>query len=60
MKNSSKPKVLFAIGDADWKYTRGKFLRLVERVAAEDSFAINIVSHDPKICQAFDAAGIEA
>ena len=60
MKNSSKPKVLFAIGDADWKYTRGKFLRLVERVAADDSFAISVVSHDAKICQAFDAAGIEA
>ena len=60
MKNSPKPKVLFAVGDADWKYTRGKFLRLVERVAAEDSFAISVVSHDAKICQAFDAAGIEA
>ena len=60
IKNSSRPKVLFAIGDADWKYTRGKFLRLVERVAAEDDFEVTVVSHDPEICRAFDAAGIEA
>lgn len=59
-KNSSRPKVLFAIGDADWKYTRGKFLRLVERVAAEDDFEVTVASHDPEICRAFDAAGIQA
>jgi hypothetical protein len=60
MKNSSNPKVLFAIGDADWKYTRGKFLRLIERVAAENHFEIAVASHDPEISRAFDAAGIEA
>jgi hypothetical protein len=59
MNRASKPKVLFAIGDADWKYTRGKFLRLVERIAAEDDFEVLVASHDPEICRAFDAAGIE-
>ena len=52
MNDSSKPKVLFAIGDADWKYTRGKFLRLVERVAAEDDFEVTVASHDAEICAA--------
>jgi hypothetical protein len=60
-KNSTaRPRVLFAVGDADWKYTRGKFLRLVARVAAESRFAVSVVSHDAEICQDFDAAGIEA
>ena len=36
MNKVNKPKVLFAIGDADWKYTRGKFQKLVRRVAATE------------------------
>ncbi|HXG51795.1 MAG TPA: hypothetical protein VNN77_10360 [candidate division Zixibacteria bacterium] len=60
MKEDARPKVLFAIGDADWKYTRGKFHRVVRRVAAGGRFAVGVISHDPEICGAFAADGIES
>jgi hypothetical protein len=59
MKNSSKPKVLFAIGDADWKYTRGKFHRLVDRVILEDRFDVSVATHDPEIHQCFANKSVE-
>ena len=59
MTIASKAHVRFAIGDADWKYSRGRFRRLVERVAAQELFHVSVVSHDPEICQAFTADGVE-
>ena len=59
MARPSKPRVLFAIGDADWKYTRGKFSRLVERVASEDRFQVGVVSHSEEICAACAASTTE-
>lgn len=59
MNKFKKPKVLFAIGDADWKYTRGKFQKLVRRVVAAEKFDVGVVSHDAEICAPFDAAGIK-
>lgn len=47
-----KPHVLFAIGDADWKYTRGKIRHLVERVASENQWQVSVASHTEEICQA--------
>jgi hypothetical protein len=49
-----KPRVLFAIGDIDWKYTRGKLRHLVKRVADEGFSEVAVVSHDKEVCQAFD------
>lgn len=54
-----KAHVRFAIGDADWKYTRGRFCKLVERMAAEERFHVSVVSHDPEICQAFSRDGMD-
>ena len=59
MNKVNKPKVLFAIGDADWKYTRGKFQKLVRRVAATEQFDVGVVSHDAEICGQFEATGIK-
>lgn len=53
MGKQGQPKVLFAIGDADWKYTRTKFRRLVERVGAEGRFDLYVASHDEEICRTF-------
>lgn len=58
MSGAARPKVLFAIGDADWKYTRGKFRTLVRRVAATERFDVSVVSHDQEICASFEADGI--
>jgi len=60
MAEAKKPRVLFAVGDADWKYTRGKFEKLVSRVAAEERFDIYVVTHDPEICDAFNLPNVEA
>ncbi len=49
-----KKKILFAIGDIDWKYTRGKLRHLVKRVADEGFAEVAVVSHDKEVCQAFD------
>ncbi len=54
-----KPNVVFAIGDADWKYTRGKLRRLVERVTSEDRFKINVATDDEEIYAAFDQVNVE-
>jgi hypothetical protein len=59
MTMTSKPHVRFAIGDADWKYARGKFRQLVGRVAAEQRYHVSVVSHDEEICQAFAADEVE-
>ena len=52
------PHVLFAIGDADWKYTRGKIRHLVERVATQRQWQVSVASHSEEICQAFTAEHI--
>ncbi|HEY2990944.1 MAG TPA: hypothetical protein VGL11_24745 [Candidatus Binatia bacterium] len=49
-----KKKILFAIGDIDWKYTRGKLRHLVKRVADDGFSEVAVVSHDKEVCQAFD------
>jgi len=59
MSNAARPKVLFAIGDADWKYTRGKFQKLVQRVVRQAPFDVTVVSHDSEICKNFEALGID-
>lgn len=59
MSRRKRPKVLFAIGDADWKYSRGKFQKLVDRVAGEDDFEVLVASHDEEICQAFGETACE-
>lgn len=46
------PHILFAIGDADWQYTRGKIAHLVERVASKNQWQISVASHSEEICQA--------
>ena len=51
-------QVLFAIGDADWKYTRGKIRHLVERVATQRQWQVSVASHSEEICQAFTAEHI--
>jgi hypothetical protein len=58
MSSTARPRIWFAIGDADWKYTRGKFQTLVRRVAATERFDLSVVSHDQEICAAFQADGI--
>jgi hypothetical protein len=47
----TKPRVLFAIGDIDWKYSRGKLRHLVKRVACEGVWDVSVVSHDQEICR---------
>ncbi len=59
MSKATRPKVLFAIGDADWKYTRGKFQKLVQRVVRQAPFDVTVVSHDSEICKNFEALGID-
>jgi hypothetical protein len=49
-----KPRILFAIGDIDWKYTHGKLRHLVKRVADAASVEVAVASHDKDVCQAFD------
>jgi len=58
MSHQTRPKALFAVGDADWKYTRGKFRTLIGRVAASGRFDVSVVSHDREICASFEADGI--
>ena len=48
-----KSHILFAIGDADWKYTRGKMRHLVKRVARDNQWQVSVASHSEEICQAF-------
>lgn len=55
-----KAHVLFAIGDADWKYTRGKLRYLVERIAATGQWQVTVASHAEDICQAFAAEEVRA
>ena len=59
MSKAARPKVLFAIGDADWKYTRGKFRTLVQRVVLKDRFDVTVVTHDSEICQSFAGLGVD-
>ena len=54
-----KLNIVFAIGDADWKYSRGKLRRLIDRVAAEKRFSIKVVTHDEEIYAAFDPADVD-
>ena len=54
-----KSQVLFAIGDADWKYTRGKIRHLVERVATRGPWQVSVASHSDEICQAFTTQDIQ-
>lgn len=49
-----KPRILFAIGDIDWKYSRGKLRHLVNRVAAQGPWEVSVASHDKEVCDAFD------
>jgi len=49
-----KPRILFAIGDIDWKYSRGKLRHLVNRVAAQGPWEVSVASHDKEICDAFE------
>jgi hypothetical protein len=58
MSIERRPKVLFAVGDADWKYTRGKFRTLVRRVAARGQLDVSVASHDQEICDDFSTDGI--
>jgi hypothetical protein len=60
MNKLPKPKVMFAIGDADWKYTRGKVQRLISRVIAENRFDVSVVTHDPEIQKCLAADSMEA
>jgi hypothetical protein len=48
-----KPHVLFAIGDIDWRYARGKLRQMVEKVAAEGRWRVTVASPEEDICQAF-------
>lgn len=52
-------RVLFAVGDADWKYTRGKLARLARRLAAE-GFEVRVASHAEEIAAEAAAAGLES
>jgi hypothetical protein len=47
----TKPRILFALGDIDWKYSRGKLRHLVKRVAAAGPWDVSVVSHDQEICR---------
>ncbi|HTM10437.1 MAG TPA: hypothetical protein VL754_18775 [Verrucomicrobiae bacterium] len=50
----SKPRVLFAIGDVDWKYSRGKLRHMVKRVADQGSCEVAVASHDAELCREFE------
>lgn len=54
LRSIMKKKILFAIGDVDWKYTRGKFRHLVNRAAARDGWEVSVASHDKEICDSFE------
>ncbi len=59
--NEKRPRrVLFAIGDADWKYTRGKIRHLVERVAADERFEVSVATHAEEICGSFTGANVQS
>ncbi|MDH3445846.1 MAG: hypothetical protein OEN50_18120 [Deltaproteobacteria bacterium] len=58
-RKQRKPNVVFAIGDADWKYSRGKLRRLIDRVASENRFKSSVVSNDEEIYAAFDQSNVE-
>jgi hypothetical protein len=44
--NGKRPRVLFAVGDADFAYTEGKIWRLVKRLKDHTGWNIVGVSHD--------------
>jgi hypothetical protein len=54
------PVILFAIGDADWRYTQGKFRPLLEKIAAERDWKIRVASHAKEICQAFKDSPVKS
>jgi hypothetical protein len=47
----NKPRVLFAIGDIDWKYSRGKLRHLLKRIAADGFCEVSVASHAEEICR---------
>lgn len=53
------PHILFAIGDADWQYTRGKIGHLIERVASENQWQVSVASHSEDICRAFTSDRVQ-
>jgi hypothetical protein len=56
-RGGKRRRVLFAFGDADWKYTRGKLAHLARRVAAE-GFEVRVASHSGEISAELAAAGL--
>src|SRR5690349_20594162 len=47
----NKPRVLFAIGDIDWKYSRGKLRHTLKRIAADGFCEVSVASHAEEICR---------
>jgi hypothetical protein len=48
-RNVTKPRILFAGGDADFGYTEGKLWRLVSRIKEQLNWDIVAVSHDREV-----------
>lgn len=48
-ETAGKPRILFAVGDADFGYTEGKIGQLARRVKEQLNWQIVVVSHDRQI-----------
>ncbi|MBI4522635.1 MAG: hypothetical protein HY695_02350 [Deltaproteobacteria bacterium] len=59
MISRSKPRVLFAVGDAEWRYTRGKLRYLIETFADRGRFEVGVASHAHDICAAFEGGKVQ-
>lgn len=55
-----KRTIVFAIGDADWRYTQGKFRPLLEKIAAQEDWRIGVASHSEEVCRAFNDSPVKS
>ncbi len=44
-----KPRVVFAVGDAEFGYTDGKIWRLVQRFQEQSGWKVEALTHDPEV-----------
>jgi hypothetical protein len=57
--NGKRPRVLFAVGDADFAYTEGKIWRLVKRLKDHTGWNVLGVSHDRETLDEGKKLGLE-
>ena len=60
MSSSKRPRVLFAVGDADFGYSETKIWRLAKKLKDQTGWNVVAVSHDKEVLQAAKNLQLEA